>query len=331
MKVVILTEAGQNVGFGHLTRCLSLLEAFRKKVNNVRIVLQALGSDNSIISGLNVDFKNWLDDEQLLIELLKDTSIVVIDSYLAPLSLYKRCAQIVPLCIYFDDNMRLDYPLGIVLNGNLYATSLSYPQKKNIRYFLGINYALIRPEFLKIPEKNTKEKIEQILLTVGGDDSNNVLPEIIQIVQKRMPDTGLKIIVGKNSQNFKEIKKALNTRSRCLPSLTAEEMKDVMLNSDLAISAAGQTLQELACCGVPTIAICLFDNQKQNYESWVQTGLVQDGGVWGQDRLLDNITKFIDQLKDKEVRQKMSMTGQKLIDGLGAERIVDQVLEMDML
>ena len=31
MKVFILTEGGKDIGFGHITRCISLSEAFEEK------------------------------------------------------------------------------------------------------------------------------------------------------------------------------------------------------------------------------------------------------------------------------------------------------------
>jgi len=31
MKVFIITEGGKNIGFGHITRCLSLYQAFEEK------------------------------------------------------------------------------------------------------------------------------------------------------------------------------------------------------------------------------------------------------------------------------------------------------------
>ena len=36
MKVFILTESGKNMGFGHITRCLSFYQAFEEKDNLCR-------------------------------------------------------------------------------------------------------------------------------------------------------------------------------------------------------------------------------------------------------------------------------------------------------
>ncbi|NLV76359.1 MAG: UDP-2,4-diacetamido-2,4,6-trideoxy-beta-L-altropyranose hydrolase, partial [Tissierellia bacterium] len=43
--------------------------------------------------------------------------------------------------------------------------------------------------------------------------------------------------------------------------MNVKNMKNLMINNDLAISAGGNTLYELCACGIPTIAIIIADNQ----------------------------------------------------------------------
>ncbi len=45
-------------------------------------------------------------------------------------------------------------------------------------------------------------------------------------------------------------------------------MKNAMIKCDIAISAAGQTLFELARIGVPTYAVQVAENQTLNMLSW---------------------------------------------------------------
>lgn len=56
MKVFIITEGGKNIGFGHITRCLSLYQAFKEKEiipelilnsdDNIEYLLDNLGGSN---------------------------------------------------------------------------------------------------------------------------------------------------------------------------------------------------------------------------------------------------------------------------------------------
>ncbi len=48
-----------------------------------------------------------------------DDDIVIIDSYHAPLEFYQKIAKTTALAIYIDDNNRIDYPDGTVVNGTI--------------------------------------------------------------------------------------------------------------------------------------------------------------------------------------------------------------------
>lgn len=68
----------------------------------------------------------------------------------------------------------------------------------------------------------------------------------------------------------------LNNRNiRFFYSLDAEHMKTLMLESDVAISAGGQTLYELASVGLPTIAIQVVDNQSEDISGFLKRNIEQ--------------------------------------------------------
>lgn len=67
---------------------------------------------------------------------------------------------------------------------------------------------------------------------------------------------------------YTKIEKAGDPNTEYVRFPDAERMKDVMAGSDLAISAAGQTLYELARIGLPTIAIAVARDQLGNVEGW---------------------------------------------------------------
>ena len=96
-----------------------------------------------------------------------------------------------------------------------------------------------------------------------------------------------------------------------------------MLESDIAISACGQTLYELAFLGVPTIAVTVADNQSINARGWQKTGFIEYGGHWSKTALSGNIKSLIDKLRDPELRRKNTFIGRDIVDGKGAIRIAE--------
>ena len=98
------------------------------------------------------------------------SDIVVVDSYHADASFYKTLSQRVPLLVCIDDNKRLSYPKGIVVNGSIFADKLDYPLVEGVDYLLGSEYIPLRREFWINPDKVIEKSIRSIMITFGGDD-----------------------------------------------------------------------------------------------------------------------------------------------------------------
>ena len=90
MKVFIITEGGKNISFGHITRCLSLYQAFEERGIKPKFIVNADNNVEYLLKQVNYQIFSWLDEKNKLLEMLKDADIAVIDSYLADISLYNK-------------------------------------------------------------------------------------------------------------------------------------------------------------------------------------------------------------------------------------------------
>ena len=99
-----------------------------------------------------------------------------------------------------------------------------------------------------------------------------------------------------------------------------------MLESDIAISACGQTLNELASVGVPTIGICIAENQLGNIKGWEQIGFLEYAGWNKENSCIKKIKNLLKYLEDTKVRENKSKIGRKFIDGKGEKRIARYLL-----
>ena len=326
MKVYILTEGGSNIGFGHITRMLSIYQAFKLKGISSKLIINGDTSLLSLVKETNFEIFNWVKDRKKLVEEIKNADIAIIDSYLADITLYNEVSKIVEIPVYYDDNNRIEYPCGIVINGNIYAKDLNFPKKECIEYLLGLEYLPLRKEFWYIPEKKIKEKIENIMVTFGGDDVRNMTPKILKVLSKHFPTKKKKIIIGKGFNNIKEIENIADKNTELIYYPDTEKIKQIMLNSDLAISAGGQTLYELARIGVPTIAISVAENQNNNIKSLIKINFLTESITWSDKYLDKKILEQIEKLKNKAIRKKISKLGRLLVDGKGSIRIVNKLL-----
>ena len=322
IKVFILTEGSSNIGFGHITRCLSLYQAFEEKGIKPKFIING---DNSIIDLVkNTDYKliNWLRNKDKILHEIQNADIVVIDSYLADRSFYEKVSNIVRIPVYIDDNKRIDYPKGIVVNGNIHAKDLDYPKKDEVTYLLGTKYTPLRREFWEVPEKEIKENIEGIMITFGGDDIRNMTPKVLRFLVREYPSLKKNVVIGKGFKNVKEIKSVADKNTNLIYYPDAKEMKNIMLESDIAISAGGQTLYELARVGVPTISIAVADNQLGNIRGWEKAGFIEYAGWWEDKNVLSLISMYLNDVYGFNVRKEISEKGKNLIDGKGARRLI---------
>ena len=328
MNVFVLTEGGGKIGFGHITRCLALSQAFEKS----GIVPKFIANGDSTIKDILRDRKylafNWLEEYKKVSDLLREADIAVIDSYLADLQKYRQISDVAKLSVYLDDNYRLDYPRGIVVNGSINAESLGYQKSAGSEYLLGAKYTPLRKEFWDVPGKTIGDNVASIMVTFGGDDVRNMTPYVLRLLVEKYPGMSKHVVIGKGYFNTDRIIAAADENTVLHYYPDAEDMRDIMLASDIAISAGGQTLFELARIGVPAIAVAVADNQMSSIKGWQRAGFVEYAGWWEDGMLLDNVRSALKQLEVNDRRNKMSKTGRTLVDGKGAKRIVEYLVSL---
>jgi spore coat polysaccharide biosynthesis predicted glycosyltransferase SpsG len=106
------------------------------------------------------------------------------------------------------------------------------------------------------------------------------------------------------------------------PSLRSE-----LMQADLVISAAGQTMLEAVAVGTPCVALPLFDNQRRNAMLLEKRGavLVVDSSGVALGRVVTDLAE------DAARRREMARRSQEAVDGYGAHRIafeIERLLEM---
>ena len=321
MDVVILTEGGKDFGFGHVARCSSIYQAFMKRNIKPKFLINGDISVKSILKEIDFDLFDWLND----ISFLNSADVVVIDSYISSVDLLEEISKKVSIVAFFDDNNLLDYPRGIVINGLINASSLNYSQD-NIKYLLGSRFTPLRDDFWHATKLKINDVIESILITMGGNDLRNLTPRILDLLNNHFPTVNKKIIIADSFENVSEIESLKNDFVELIYSPDSKDMLRAMSSVDLAISASGQTLYELASVGVPTIAIGIIDNQKDNIQNWQKVGFIEYAGCWNNDDLLDIILDKIELLKDNDIRHDKKLKGIQAIDGKGSIRIVKEIL-----
>ncbi|MFH0840006.1 MAG: ATP-grasp domain-containing protein [Candidatus Omnitrophota bacterium] len=320
-KAVIITEGGKKIGLGHLARCISLYRAFEKKKISPVLIINGDKTAEDVLAGYDCRIFNWLKHKQRLFDIAKDSDIAVIDSYIAGAGIYKRVSNFAKAAVYLDDNMRMKYPRGIVVNGSISAELMKYQKSNGVEYLLGSRYILLRKEFWAVPAKRINGKIKSIMVTFGGADGRNMTPKVIDFLNTRYPSAEKNVIVGAGFKNSREIERLKDKKVNLIYSPDTKKMRAAMLKSNIAISAAGQTLCELARIGVPTIAVCAADNQFRGVKGWQKSGFIRYAGKHSNKGLFNKLSSAITELEPSQKRRKVSAIGRSLVDGKGAQRV----------
>jgi len=322
-KVLILTEGGPNIGFGHLTRCNSIAEALVRRGASVLMVIHSDKLTVEHFCSHPFVILNWVDEPDLIWPLITDQNLVIIDSYLASRSFYQRVSERVPMAAYLDDDNRMAYPKGVVINGSLAPEQLGYLNSSNLNYLVGWKYILLRHEFWPPSSFTINNEIRNVMLTLGGDDFRDLTPRLLQAINRRYPTIHKRVVITHLFKNFNGIQSLGDAFTEWVVEPDAGRMRLLMENCDLAISAGGQTLYELARIGLPTLVVRIADNQLSNIEGFVQKGAVGFVGAWDDPGLLHGLEQKLSLFENVEMRTQASRISQSCVDGEGVFRVVD--------
>ena len=326
MKVCIITEGSAKLGFGHISRCTSLYQAFEEK----KIIPNFIINGDDIASSMEVKnyiILDWAKNELALIKQIKNSEIAIVDSYLAGFPIYEKIVENVKLAVFIDDNMRINYPHGIVINGNVHALELNYYKSPGIEYLLGSQYSMLKKDFWDIPLRSVDNEIKTILITLGGSDLRNLTPKILKLLTDEFPEIFKKVIIGSSFKNIMEIENVADKSSELIYFPLTPRMKKEILASDIAITTGGQTVYELAALGVPTITIAVADNQLHNAKSFDKLGYNYYAGWWEDKNLITNIKERILDLKNSKTRNIMIEKGRNIIKPDGSRKIINYLIK----
>jgi spore coat polysaccharide biosynthesis predicted glycosyltransferase SpsG len=313
LNIIILTEAGKTIGFGHYTRCSSLYQALTKAGNQVRFVVY---ENEYAINDPNLQSLNWLKSIKALYS-VSTNEIAIVDSYLADENTYIQLAERFNKVVAIDDYNRISYPVDVVINPNVFFEDIDY-SNQNAKCLGGKDYVILRPEFTQVePYISDIDNIQHILITIGGSDFRNLLPKLISICeQQKCPN--ITVIDPENKvSNLKHIK--------VLPAQSAKQMLHEMQGADLVISACGQTLHELVALQKPTIGICLDIDQVPNQNFYVKNGFLLTKIEWNDENIEYKIAEQLTYYSISANRKSVSEVCNSLISMTGAAQIVNYI------
>ncbi len=330
MAVVVMRIAGgPDVGYGHLRRSWTLAEHLVQAGVQVQMVTASSdGIEPLAASGFPVSVEAQLHQIDQTLSVLRQARVpavcVVDDPGMTPdrLSALRNVAPVVCL----DDTGERAMPVDLVVNGSAGAEELRYRGLSETAYLLGSRYILLRKEFAQDPIRAAiPAEVQRVLLLTGGGRTGDWPHELATLVAATLPRAIVDVVVGPFSERpgYRE-----DHAGRVRWHRTPADLRALMLEADLAVSAGGQTLYELAAAAVPTIGVRLVANQALNLRGLAAHGCLTDVGSPEETGFSTRLTAALGALSaSMDRRRKMGERGRHLVDGLGARRVAAYVEE----
>lgn len=341
-RLLIRADANPEMGTGHVMRCLALAQAWQDTGGEASFVvayempkieprLIAEGFSVHHISAAPGSEEDAVQTDALAVSM--KACFVVVDGYHFGSQYQRLIKGSGNRLLFIDDYGHAgSYCSDLVLNQNLYATEDLYKKREPFtQLLLGPSFVLLRREFNSWHglSKKTPHAASKVLVTLGGSDPDNVTLKVIESLQS-LAIGGIEVtaVVGGSNAHANRLEAAAkDSRIPLRLVRSATNMQELMAWADMAISSGGTTSWEMAFMGLPALIVVLAENQAAVAEKLEHAGAALNLG-WHDELTCQKIRSAVENLMiDSEKRESISRRGQQLVDGFGANRVVDAIWE----
>ncbi len=341
---VIRADGNAKIGAGHLMRCLTIAEALAQKLGDKRqicfVCADALSAAMVENAGFSVkvfdtdyrDMESELPKWNKLFQQkelqLSDCHVILVDSYHVTDAYLKQLRSFGKVCL-MDDLQEHAYPVDMVINYNAFAEESIYCRlygDTHTEYVIGSAYVPVRQQFFN-RKYTVTETVKNVLITTGGGDQDNIAGTILKTIYGE--DMDFHIVTGRYNPHWEGLKEM----ERTLPGIhvyhNVSNMASLMGKCDMAVTAGGTTIYELASIGVPFLCFSYAENQEALTE---YIGRNQIAGFLGayhlhRETVFQKLQELFGQFCNSyELRKACYRKEREMIDGKGAQRLAEKLI-----
>jgi UDP-2,4-diacetamido-2,4,6-trideoxy-beta-L-altropyranose hydrolase len=339
-RLVVRADASPSAGTGHLMRALALAQAWRDRGGEATWLLaEAPEALRRRIEDEGIQVHDLAADDATALRSELDAderAVAVLDGqafdrrYLAALGPVSRRVLVVD-----DAADRGAYDVGLVLNQNAHADRAAYPAEAPARFLLGTSYALLRREFRPDPPTRAVPlRARHLVVAFGGADpsgmSRRALSALAGLPEDVRRGLEVRLVVGAanpDADRFANLARDLAPGLRVDVQRDVTDMPGLFAWADLALTAGGSAVWEMARMGLPPLVV-----ETVPLETLLASGLARVGlgELLGRADALDDATisaTVARRIDDEAWRRSTVDLGRRLVDGNGATRVVDVLVE----
>jgi len=269
IKIYLRANGNNKIGLGHVMRLESIelmlknhfecIYLFREEDTDLNSILE----DKTIIT---IPTQNDLAFESKWIanNCLTGSEIVVLDGYNFNTDYQKIIKSNCHKLVYIDDIQNYHYVADLIINHSNGVTKENFSSESYTRFLLGIDYCILRPDFLNQAITN-KKKIpnNNILICMGGADPDNITLKILKTILLEWPTYQVNVILGGANLNLDSIQQftKVHPNVKVFYKLKSSDVADIMKICSVAILPPSTVSLEYLCSGGSLYTFQIAENQ----------------------------------------------------------------------
>jgi spore coat polysaccharide biosynthesis predicted glycosyltransferase SpsG len=339
---------------GHIMRCIGLAQGFKKlAVKSVFVVrdyecritdflcangyeVETISKDSNLTedASLTLNFAFRHGAKIIITDISNRDTVLNIEAYSEYLKRLKHNGVYLVTIDGFNGDCisdKLAITADMVVVPYYGAENKSYKTNGSTKFLLGTRFFIFTEGFAEAAktEKQTKETVDNILVSMGGSDPFNYTLKVSNaLVRLNRAYLNLKVVIGRGFaadskpkitdvlEDFKGSYKIING---------TDEMAKLMLWADLAIISSGLTVYEAALMSTPSVVLSQYEYQEEVMNRFSKAGsflYLGCGNNIGEKVISEAVDKLLD---DFVLRNRMAESGGNFVDGKGIERIISGI------
>ncbi len=196
------------------------------------------------------------------------------------------------------------------------------------RLYDGWEWVILRRQFEQ-PTPRVSLGRRQLLVTMGGSDPFKLTLRAVEALDLLKLEFDTSVVLGPGFLHNEELQSLLVRVHRQFDIYrNVSCISHLMARADMAVASFGVTAYELAATGVPAIFMSISEDHEESLKSFVDAGIALSIGIFNKvtPGILAQSVK--DVLTNPLLRSKMSLQAKRLVDGSGAARIAQRIIEV---
>jgi len=332
-SALIRADGGTAMGGGHLMRGLALAEALRPRAAVTFLTRgQSTLVDHIREAGFRVvELGAAHPDPEDAAAVLRfahtvERPWIVVDGYHFDERYLARLRGARVLVV--DDGPRLpQYDVDALLDQNIGALQQRYPAPRGARLLLGPRFTMLRPGFAGLERRAGGGPVPRLLVAMGGGDAVNATRLVLDGLRTARTRFEISILIGGANPHADALEAEFGRTAGWRFLRNVRDVAGIMASADIAVAGVGGVMWELACAGVPALLVSVTDVQRAiaaRVQSYGAHKLIGDAAALSPAEVARAVEELTD---DCAARLRMSELGRKLVDGRGAARVADALLE----